>query len=68
MRSILDTEAVQQVLGSTGAVGLGHIPLGIWYLREVETSARDWAFALFYVALFIAVGMLRVDVQSASLS
>ena len=42
------------------AVVLGHIPLGIWYLREVETSARDWAFALLYVALVIVVGMLKV--------
>jgi hypothetical protein len=42
------------------AVVLGHIPLGIWYLREVQTSGRDWMFAVFYVALFMVVGMLKV--------
>jgi hypothetical protein len=42
------------------AVVLGHIPLGIWYLREVQTSGRDWMFAILYVALFMVVGMLKV--------
>ena len=42
------------------AVVLGHIPLGIWYLREVQTSGREWAFAMVYVALFVVVGMLKV--------
>jgi hypothetical protein len=39
------------------AVVLGHIPLGIWYLREVQPSARDWVLAIPYLALFIGVGM-----------
>lgn len=49
-------------LGRLGlaAVVLGHIPLGIWYLREVQTSGRDWVFAILYVALFIVVGVLKV--------
>ena len=42
------------------AVVLGHIPLGIWYLREVQTSGRDWVFAILYFALFIVVGMLKI--------
>jgi len=42
------------------AVVLGHIPLGVWYLREVQTSGRDWALAILYMAAFIAVGMMKV--------
>jgi hypothetical protein len=42
------------------AVVLGHIPLGIWYLREVRTTGQDWAFAILYMAFFIAVGMMKV--------
>jgi hypothetical protein len=42
------------------AVVLGHIPLGVWYLREVQTSGRDWAFAILYMAAFMAVGMMKV--------
>ena len=42
------------------AVVLGHVPLGIWYLREVHTSGRDWAVAILYMAVFIVVGMLKV--------
>ncbi len=42
------------------AVVFGHLPLGVWYLREVHTSGRDWAFAIIYVALFIVVGMLKL--------
>jgi hypothetical protein len=42
------------------AVVFGHIPLGMWYLREVHASGRDWALALLYVAVFIVVGMLKV--------
>jgi hypothetical protein len=42
------------------AVVLGHVPLGIWYLREVQTSGRDWAFAIPYLALFMVVGILKV--------
>ena len=46
------------------AVVLGHIPLGIWYLLEVETSARDWAFALLYVALIVVGFALRSTANS----
>jgi hypothetical protein len=46
------------------AVVLGHVPLGVWYLREVHIrgviSVWDWAFAIVYMALFIVVGMLKV--------
>jgi hypothetical protein len=42
------------------AVVLGHVPLGIWYLREVQTSGQDWAFAILYMAFFMAVGMMKV--------
>jgi hypothetical protein len=42
------------------AVVLGHVPLGIWYLREVHTTAWDWLFAIGYMAIFIVVGMLKV--------
>jgi hypothetical protein len=46
------------------AVVLGHVPLGVWYVREVHTrnmiSIWDWAFAILYMALFIVVGMLKV--------
>src|SRR4051812_21036315 len=42
------------------AAVLGHIPLGVWYLREVQTSGREWAFAILYMAAFIVVGMMKV--------
>jgi Protein of unknown function with HXXEE motif len=46
------------------AVVLGHVPLGLWYLREVQVrgiiTVWDLVFATVYLAVFIVVGMLKV--------
>ena len=46
------------------AVVLGHVPLGLWYLREVQIrgiiTVWDWVFAIAYMAVFIVVGMLKI--------
>jgi hypothetical protein len=42
------------------AVLLGHIPLGAWYLREVQTAPLDWVFAIVCIAVFVVVGMLKL--------
>jgi hypothetical protein len=46
------------------AVVLGHIPLGIWYLLQVNgqshVSGWDWLFGVLLVASFVGVIMLRV--------
>ena len=43
------------------AVVLGHIPLGIWYLAEVQSlgaiRAWDWVFAVLYIAAFLVIVM-----------
>jgi len=47
-----------------GAVVLGHIPLGIWYLvavyREGIIGGWDWLFAVLYMGFFAGVVMARV--------
>ncbi len=46
------------------AVVLGHVPLGLWYLHEVQIrgiiTVWDLVFAVVYMAVFIVVGMLKV--------
>jgi hypothetical protein len=46
------------------AVGLGHVPLGIWYLIEVNSKATitywDWVFAVVYIACFIFIVMRKI--------
>ncbi len=47
-----------------GAVVLGHIPIGIWYLFEMHSKSIltlwDWLFAALYLAGFVVVGMNAV--------
>lgn len=44
-----------------GAVALGHVPLGIWYLVEVYRQGgigwADWLFGLLYLAAFMGIVM-----------
>ncbi|ANY70334.1 permease [Paenibacillus sp. BIHB 4019] len=46
------------------AVVLGHIPLALYYLYHIHSTgvvtARDWLFAILYLALFIVVIMSKM--------
>lgn len=47
-----------------GAVVLGHVPLGIWYIVTVYQQNLiqwwDWLFAILYMAFFAGVIMIRL--------